>query len=136
MSMAARRRRTVPIPRRRWWRLLPDREGFSLVEILVVLGILVIGVLPLAVFQSQARRDVSRSDRYTQAITLAQRQLEEMKSLGFGNAPPDSGQVGQVQWWSNAQNIAFGLDRLTVTVVWADRGQIRTLQMADLISMR
>jgi prepilin-type N-terminal cleavage/methylation domain-containing protein len=117
-------------------RLLPERDGFTLVEMLVVLGILVIGVLPLAVFQSTARPDVNRSNRYTQAVVLAQEHLEAIKSVGFGNAAPDSGQDGQLQWRSNIQNVAFGLDRITVTVSWNEGPRNRTLQMAGLISMR
>jgi prepilin-type N-terminal cleavage/methylation domain-containing protein len=112
------------------------RDGFSLVEMMVVLVILVIGILPLAIIQSQARHDVSRSDRFTQAITVAQRQLELMKGAGFGNAAPDSGQTGQIQWSSSVQNVAFGLDRIAVTVTWQDGLRNRTLQVADLVSMR
>ena len=72
----------------------PGREGFSLVEILMVLMILTVGILPLAIIQHRARQDVIESDRYSQAITVAQSQLERIKGLGFGNAAPDTGQVG------------------------------------------
>ena len=65
---------------------MPGRGGFTLTEILVVMGILVIGILPLAMIQSRARHEVNKSDRFTQAITLAQRQLEEAKGAGFDEA--------------------------------------------------
>jgi len=117
-------------------KFLPGRGGFTLTEIIVVLGILAIGILPLAVVQSRARRDVTRSDMYTQAITIAQSQLEQMKGRGFGNAVPDSGQVGQIQWWANVTNVSFGLDRYDVTVIWPDGTRNRTIQVSDLCSMR
>jgi type II secretory pathway pseudopilin PulG len=106
------------------------------VEILVVLGILIVGILPLALIQSQARREVTKSDRYTQAIMVAQTRLEQMKGLGFGNAQPDTGQVGPIEWWTNVQNVAFGLDRLEVTVRWSDGARDQTLLFSDLVSMR
>ena len=113
-----------------------DRGGFTLTEILVVLAILMIGILPLAMVQARARHEVSRSDQYTQAITLAQSQLEQMKGVGFGNAAPDSGQVGRIRWATNVQNVSFGLDRLEVTVQWFDGARDQTIQVSDLVSMR
>ena len=58
---------------------LPGREGFSLVEILMVLIILSIGILPVVIVQHRSRREISESDRYSQAITLAQAQMERIK---------------------------------------------------------
>lgn len=119
-------------PARRW----PDRAGFTLTEILVVLVILTIGIVPLAVVQSRARNEVSRSDRYTQAIVLAQSQIEQMKGVGFGIAVADTGQVGQLRWTSDVQNISFGLDRIGVTVTWFDGRGDQTLRMVSLVSLR
>ncbi len=120
----------------RLFQSMPDRDGFTLVEILVVLAILTIGILPLAMVQTQARHEVSKSDRFTQAITLAQSQLEQMKGAGFGNAVPDSGQVGVIQWRTAVQNVSFGLDRLEVTVNWFDGARDQTLLVSDLVSTR
>ncbi len=132
-----RRLKTAPRGRLRPWQgPLPGRDGFTLVEILVVLGILTVGIIPLAMVQTRARREVSKSDRYTQAITVAQAQLETMKGEGFGGAAPDSGQVGQIQWQTNLQNVAFGLDRIEVTVTWSDGARNQALQVSDLVSMR
>lgn len=113
-----------------------DREGFTLAEILVVLVILTIGIVPLAVVQSSARREVSKSDRYTQAIALAQDRVERAKALGFGAAVPDSGQDGQLAWVTDIQNVSFGLDRIGVTVTWFDGRDQQQMRMVSLISMR
>jgi hypothetical protein len=103
---------------------------------MVVLLILTIGIVPLAMVQSRARTEVTRSDRVTQALTLAQTQLETMKGAGFGNAAPDSGQVGQLRWWSNVNNVSLGLDRIEVTVTWYDGARDQTVLMSDLVSLR
>ncbi len=114
----------------------PDRGGFTLTEILVVLAILTIGIVPLAVVQSSARREVSRSDRYTQAIALAQDRIEQAKAAGFGAAAPDSGDTGQLRWVSDIQNVSFGLDQVGVTVTWFDGRNPQQLRMVGLLSMR
>jgi len=113
-----------------------DREGFSLVEILMVLMILSIGILPVVMIQHRARKEVSESDRYTQAVTIAQAQMERIKGMGFGVAAPDSGQAGEIEWVCNVTNVGIGLDRIEVTASWrSDRGE-ETLVVADLVSTR
>ena len=114
----------------------PGRRGFSLVEILVVLLIFAIGILPVAIIQHRSRREISESDRYTQAVTLAQSQMERIKGMGFGVAAPDSGSEGEVDWVCRVVNVGIGLDRIEITASWRDdRGQ-ESLTIADLLSMR
>jgi prepilin-type N-terminal cleavage/methylation domain-containing protein len=117
-------------------RVLPGREGFSLVEILMVLMILTVGIIPLAVIQHQARQDVQESDMYSSGLNLAQSQLERIKGLGFGNAVPDSGLVGNIQWRARITNVSFGLDQVEVTTTWPSGGGNQTITVADLMSMR
>jgi prepilin-type N-terminal cleavage/methylation domain-containing protein len=128
--------RGKPGAKQRWRPGRPDRGGFTLIEIMVVMVILVIGILPLAMVQTRARQEVRQSDRFTQAITLAQEQLEQMKGQGFGNAAADSGTVGQVDWESRVALVAFGLERLEVEVTWQDVQGNRSLVLADMISVR
>lgn len=113
-----------------------DRQGFTLVEILMVLVILSVGILPVAIIQHQARREVTESDHYTRAVTVAQAQLERIKGLGFGNAVNEAGVDGTVAWNSIITNLAFGLDRVEVTVTWQEGGDASALTFADLMSMR
>ena len=112
------------------------REGFTLVEILMVLMILTVGVLPIAVIQHRSRSQVSEADRATQAIVLAQMHLERTKGMGFGNAVNSQGQTGQITWDVQVTNVAFGLDRVQVTTTWQNDGAQETLIIADLISTR
>ena len=112
------------------------REGFTLVEIMMVLMILAVGVLPIAVIQHRARHEVGEADRNTQGIEVAQMHLERIKGLGFGNAVNQAGQDGNIAWVAQITTVACGLDRIVVTVSWqTDHGQ-RSLTLADLISMR
>jgi len=112
------------------------REGFSLVEILMVMMILSVGILPIAVIQHRARKEVNESDRYTKGIVIASTQLERIKGMGFGNALADSGSVGNVNWTAQINNVAFGLDRIVVTASWQNDKVVESLTVTDLMSMR
>jgi prepilin-type N-terminal cleavage/methylation domain-containing protein len=114
----------------------PDRQGFSLVEIMMVMVILAIGVLPIAVIQHRARAEVGEADRHTQAIAVAQMQVERLKSQGFGNIVDENGVSGNVTWVAQVANVSFGLDRLTVTASWQNKNVVESLTVSDLISMR
>lgn len=111
-------------------------EGFSLVELMVALVILTIGLLPLAFVQTRAQQDVFDSGRHTEALTIATLQMEEAKSLGFGVAATDTGQVDTYTWTRDVQNISFGLDQITVNVSWNERGDDRNVRLINQISMR
>ena len=114
----------------------PGRAGFSLVEIMIVLVILAVGVLPIAVVQSQARREVVEADRHTEAIALAQAQLERLKGQGFGNIAAEAGAQGAFNWQAQVTNVSFGLDRVDVTVTWNTANANEVLTVSDLVSMR
>jgi len=106
------------------------------VEILMVMVILTVGVLPVAVLQHRARKEVSESDRYTEGTIIASAQLERIKGMGFGTANSDSGDIGHVNWVAQVNNVSFGLDRIVVTASWQNDGVIETLSVTDLVSMR
>lgn len=112
------------------------REGFTLVEVLVVMVIMAIGILPLAFIQTRARSEVQESDNYTRAVTVAQHQLEWTKGLGFAAAVPDSGTQDGVTWRTRLTDVDLGLRRIDVTVIFNQGGTPDTLQMTSLLSMR
>ena len=113
-----------------------DRDGFTLVEVLVVMVIITIGILPLAMVQTRARQEVSEADRFTQAMNVAQEQLEWTKGMGFENAVPGSGTDGAVSWTTGVEDLDVGLRRVTVTVIFPQGSQPDTLQIAALLSIR
>lgn len=113
----------------------PD-QGFSLVELMVVLVVLAIGLLPLAFVQTRAQQEVVDSGRQSEAVALAQLQMETAKSQGFGVAVDANGAVGNYTWTQTVTNVSFGLDQITVTVNWSERGQPRSVSMINRVSMR
>lgn len=112
-------------------------SGFTLVELMVVLVILTIGLLPLALVQTRAQQDVLETGQFSNAVQLAQLQMESAKALGFGNIPSDSGMVDVVYNWNRqVQNISPGLDQITLNVSWSEKGKPRNIVIRNLISTR
>jgi prepilin-type N-terminal cleavage/methylation domain-containing protein len=97
--------------------------GFSLVELMVVLVILAIGLLPLALIQTRAQQDVFESGQYTEALQVAQMQM-------------DSGLVDSYRWRTTVNNVSFGLDQIIVEVQWKEKGRQRNIQIMDRLSFR
>lgn len=112
-------------------------SGFTLVELMVVLVILSIGLLPLALIQTRAQRDVLRSGQFSEAIRVAELQMESAKALGFGNIPPDSGTVdGLYTWRRNIVNLSNSMDEIDLSVDWNEGGKARSLAVTNRISSR
>ncbi len=115
---------------------IKDRKGFSLTELMVVMVILTIAILPLALIQTRSNRSVFDSGQFTEALQIAQMQMEQTKSMGFANAAPDSGTVDNYSWTTTVQNISFGLNQLQVTVRWQEKDVTRSIVLTDLLSYR
>jgi prepilin-type N-terminal cleavage/methylation domain-containing protein len=111
-------------------------EGFSLVELMVVLVVLAIGLLPMAFVQTRAQQEVLDSGRHTEALALAQLQMETAKAQGFGVAVTDTGMVGNYQWIQTVQNVSFGLDQVSVSVSWTERGRPQSITVINQVSIR
>ncbi len=110
--------------------------GFSLVELMVVLVILTIGLLPLALVQTRAQQDVFEAGQFSEALHVAQMQMETVKSQGFGTAASDSGAVSVYNWNTQITNVSPGLDQVVVTVNWDEKGTARSVRVMNRLSFR
>lgn len=111
-------------------------RGFSLVELMVVLVILAVGILPIAYVQTRAQQSVFDSGRETEALGVAQTIMETARSQGFGTVVDGAGDVGTYQWTRTVQTVSFGLQQISVTVNWNERGRPRSVTVVNLLSMR
>jgi Tfp pilus assembly protein PilV len=116
--------------------LLKSTSGITLVEVMVVLVVIAIGIIPIAIVQTNSSRDVVKSGQRTGALTVAQNQMERVKNLGFTAAASDSGSAGPYNWRAIITNQGIGLSRVTVTVTWAEGADQRMLQVDNLLSTR
>ena len=125
----------MPTDRRR--PSLPASEGFTLVEIMVVLIVLAVGIMALSGVQTRSSSDVYATGRATRALALAQSQIEQTRSRGFDFAVPDSGTVDNMRWVQNVDTLSVDMRRVNVTVTWADPNNAqRSLRLDTLLSDR
>ena len=117
-----------------------DPRGFSLLEVVIALAIVTVAVVGLMqVFQASLRSS-RRSGMSSEISFLAQRLIEETKTVGVDRMLP-SGEDGEFRWTLHSEPISVegqvaasagpleGLPQprqLSVTVAWDERGRERT----------
>lgn len=100
----------------------PDRRkherGFTIVEVVVAVLVLTVGLLGLASTAAVVTRMIAQGDRYTEASTLANRQLEVLRSQGCSSLADGSTTVGRFQVSWRVTSVSGGRGRqVTITVV-------------------
>jgi Tfp pilus assembly protein PilV len=113
---------------------LKQSRGFLLIEVLIALVILSISLLAFAALMATTTRNNSSGNHLTEAATLAQDMLEQLRAMPYGmitpNTPATDTKVGKytgisyTRSWVAVPNIPPPSDTLkviTITITWADR---------------
>ena len=120
-----------------------EKNGFTLVEILVTLAILA-AVLPalLHVFASAARNQ-GISDNTTTALYLLKFRMAEIEMGGYPDVGEDTGEFGnntRYRWRSTVEDIESedveNVRRVQVTVTWQHRNRERSMSMSTFVADR
>ena len=122
-------------------------RGFSLIEIVVALGLLATGLIGVIRLFPVGLRASKRSEVVSKAALLAQQQLEELKLKGYAALvadPPQvplSGASGKYQWSLVVASVdAPGLPTpnelraVTITVQWPEGGQQRSTAVTTYVA--
>ena len=107
--------------------LRTNSKGFTLIEVLITLVIMAVSLLALAGLMATTTRSNAAGGHITEASTLAQDRLEELRAVQWDNIPVGaasdqrSGSTGMnyVRNLNVQQN--GSLKTVTVTISWADR---------------
>jgi prepilin-type N-terminal cleavage/methylation domain-containing protein len=113
-------------------KVLKRSKGFSLIEVIIALFILAISLLALAGLMVSTTRNNSWGGHLTEAATLAQDKLEQLRATPFGmialnttitDNPVGSTYVTYTRSWVAVPNITppgNTLNVITITVSWTD----------------
>ena len=120
--------------------LASSQSGFSLIEVLIAMGILALSMLAAASMQFSSIRNNASGNMVTQANMLAKAQMEVLKNTadittladGVENNIDANGQPGGIynRSWTVA-NLGTTARRITVTVQWSKRGKSRRIAFSS-----
>lgn len=107
-------------------------HGFTLVEVLITMVMVVVGMVLLSQAFSAGLRAVSVSDRATQAQFLAEQKIADLEILSFGNLQSDSGDFGddypEYSWQTEISNTDIeNLKQIILTVSWTQENKTRSI---------
>lgn len=113
-----------------------SEKGFTLVEVLLALCILVFGVLGLAHLQVDSLQYNQTSRRMSEASVLAQRKMEELMGLNYTHAALQSQALNERVELEGTYRVSWGVEEdmpepatktIQVEVAWQDgAGEKRT----------
>lgn len=111
-------------------------DGYTLVELMIVMVIITIGIVALAQVQVRSSHDVDSTGRFSTALAVAQDHLEQTRALGFDAAVSDSGTQDIYTWTALVDSAGPDLRSAVVSVSWDESGQAASVQLQTLLSSR
>jgi len=120
---------------------LTDRRGLTLVEVLAAAAILVLTLAVIVGFFQSGLRLSYVSGRTTEAASLAQAKIEELRGQGFAALAKEPGhQVESVGRYTRETSLVHGyngnpwLIRVAVTVSWEDDEGGHAVSLVTLVA--
>jgi type II secretion system protein I len=116
-----------------------NQAGFTLVEVLVAMGIFAVAVLGLAMSGTSVIKANQTSLVQTTAANIGQDKLEELKSKTSANISSGgpavqtiNGETFSTSWTVTSGSPISGMKRIDVTVTWTDY-ESRTLTISSAV---
>ena len=120
-----------------------EKDGFTLIEILITLTILAVALPALLQAFTSATRNQGLSDNSTTALYLLKFRMAEIEMNGYPDIGQETGEFGEntrYQWRSIVEDIESeeveNIRRVTVTVTWQHRNRARAMSMSTFIADR
>lgn len=118
----------------------PAQSGFTLIESLISLTILLVGLLALSMLQNVSFRADTMARNRTAAAILASQQIERMSRLGVANVNTGTGTAtvdgrAFAQTWtcSNAPTATNGSRLVNMQVQWSDLYGSQTITFPTVV---
>ena len=120
-----------------------EKNGFTLVEILVTLTILSAALPALLQAFTSATRNQGLSDNSTTALYLLKFRMSEIEMSGYPDVGQETGEFGEntrYRWRSVVEDIQSeeveNIRRVMVTITWQHRNRERSMSMSTFIADR
>lgn len=124
-----------------------DEKGFSLLELIIAIGVLAIGLVGVLQIFPVGLRASQRAGTLTKAAFLAQNKMEEVKVAGFDaiiELPPKfplSGTEGDFDWEIFIDEVNLdgvessdNIRKVTIRVMWIERSRPRSKDFVTYIA--
>jgi len=115
-------------------------QGFTLVEVLVALFILVVGILGTIAVTATVMSGNSLGKRMTTASTLAQYKMEELKNTDYDSLASSTSSETVEELYSRSWTVsaadtpAAGMKTVEVTVSFSWQGATRTVTLKTIVA--
>ena len=120
-----------------------EKNGFTLVEILVTLTILSAALPALLQAFTSATRNQGLSDNSTTALYLLKFRMSEIEMSGYPDVGQETDEFGEntrYRWRSVVEDIESeeveNIRRVMVTITWQHRNRERSMSMSTFIADR
>jgi type IV pilus assembly protein PilV len=123
-------------------RVLRERSGFTIIEVLIGIVILAVGLLAIAALQVSAMRTNSFAGDLSEANAYAQAKMEALIALPYDHSDLDDAEEAvdtvtsftepspppgySISWTVDVDNPIPDTKQIRVTVSWFERGQSKT----------
>lgn len=116
---------------------LHNHKGFTLVEIMVAMAILMIALLSLVSVTVMVIKGNSFSKTMTTAMTLARDSLEQLKNTGYNSLAGGTDTVGSIYtrtWTVTRDSPAVDMTTIEVVVQWNWQGAVRNATLRTIVA--
>ena len=120
-----------------------DKNGFTLIEIVVTLAILSLALPTLLRSFTEAAKGQALAENRTTALYLLKFRMAAVEAEGYPDIGEENGEFGEdsrFRWHSDVQDVESeeieGLRLVTVTVTWQERGRERSISTSTYLADR
>lgn len=120
-----------------------DKDGFTLLEIVIALAILSLALPTLLRSFTEAAKGQALAENRTTALYLLKFRMAAIEAEGYPDIGEEEGEFGEdsrFRWHSEVQDVESdeieGLRLVTVSVIWQERGKERLISTSTYLAER